>query len=247
MDILIRKEDGVCTIELNRPDKKNAITAAMYQSLGDALHDAERDEKVGAVFLIGHAEAFTAGYDLQDLAEQPPVYPHSPVFHFMRQLSHASKPVVAAVCGPAIGIGTTMLLHCDLVYAADDARFGMPFTQLGLCPEFASTLLLPQTTGYRRAAEKLLLGESFDSREACEIGLVNKVLPVAQLMSHAHAQAVKLASLPASSVRLTKRLMKSTGMEMIDARIAEESRHFSAMLNASAAQDAFARFLKKAG
>lgn len=245
MEILIRKEAGVCTIELNRPDKKNALTAAMYQSLGDALHDADRDGRVGAILLAGHADAFTAGYDLQDLAEQPPVYPHSPVFYFMHQLSHATKPVVAAVCGPAIGIGTTMLLHCDLVYASADARFGMPFTQLGLCPEFASTLLLPQTAGYRRAAEKLLLGDSFDAHEACEMGLVNQVFPAAQVLPHAYAQAAKLAAMPASSVQITKRLMKSVEMNAVHARIAEESEYFSEMLNASAARNALAHFLKK--
>jgi enoyl-CoA hydratase/carnithine racemase len=245
MEILIRKDGGICTIEFNRPSKKNAITAAMYQALADALLDAEQDAKIGAILLIGNADAFTAGNDLQDFLERPPVYPHAPVFQFMHQLSHATKPVVAAVCGTAIGIGTTMLLHCDLVYAADNARFGMPFTHLGLCPEFASTFLLPQLVGYQRAAEKLLLGESFDAHEAREMGLVSGVLPLAQIMPHAHDQAAKLTALPASSVRLTKRLMKSAGMEAITSRIAEESRHFSEMLSAPAAQNAFARFLKK--
>lgn len=245
MSILIRKEDGVCTIELNRPEKKNAITAAMYQSLGDALLDAQRDETVGAVLLTGGSETFTAGNDLQDFIDQPPVYPHSPVFHFMYELSRLGKPVVVAVCGPAVGIGTTLLLHCDLVYAADNARFCMPFTQLGLCPEFASTLLLPQIAGYRRAAEKLLLGDSFDAQEARDMGLVNKVLPAEHVVPYAHAQAARLASMAASSVRLTKRLMKSGEMEAISARIAEESEHFSKLLTTPDAQGAFARFLTK--
>lgn len=246
MEILTRKDGGICTIEFNRPEKKNAITAAMYQAMADALHDVEQDAKVGAILLTGNPDAFTAGNDLQDFLDQPPVYPHAPVFQFMHQLSHATKPVVASVCGPAIGIGTTMLLHCDLVYAADNARFGLPFTQLGLCPEFASTLLLPQLAGFQRAAEKLLLGESFDAHEAREMGLVNAVLPAEQVMLHAHAQAVKLAALPASSVRLTKRLMKSADTAAVASRIAEESMHFSEMLNAPAAQVAFARFLEKA-
>jgi enoyl-CoA hydratase/carnithine racemase len=246
MEILIRKNGGICAIEFNRPEKKNAITAAMYQTLADALRDAEQDAKIGAILFIGNADAFTAGNDLQDFIDRPPVYPHAPVFQFMHGLSHASKPVVAAVCGSAIGIGTTMLLHCDLVYAADNARFGMPFTHLGLCPEFASTLLLPQLAGYQRAAEKLLLGESFDAHEAHEIGLVSGVLPLAQVMHHAHAQAAKLAALPAASVRLTKRLMKSSETEAIASRIAEESMHFSDMLKSPAAQAAFARFLEKA-
>lgn len=246
MEILTRKEDGVCTIEFNRPEKKNAITASMYQALADALQAAQQDESVGAILITGSNAAFAAGNDLQDFIDHPPVYPHSPVFHFMHGLSHASKPVVAAVCGHAVGIGTTMLLHCDLVYAADNARFGMPFTHLGLCPEFASTLLFPQLAGYQRAAEKLLLGESFDAHEAHEMGLVSGVLPLEQVMRHAHAQASKLAALPASSVRLTKRLMKSSDAEAIASRIAEESMHFSEMLKAPAAQAAFARFLEKA-
>lgn len=245
MQILTRKDDGICTIEFNRPEKKNAITASMYQALAEALLDAEHDENIGAILLIGKPDVFTAGNDLQDFIDRPPVYPNSPVFHFMYQLSHAGKPVVAAVCGPAVGIGTTMLLHCDLVYAADNARFEMPFVPLGLCPEFASTLLLPQIAGNRRAAEKLLLGEAFGAHEAREMGLVTQVLPVEQLVRHAHLQALRLARLPASSVRLTKRLMKADGMEAVNARIAEESMQFSAMLHAPEAQQAIARFLEK--
>lgn len=245
MEILTRKDEGICTIEFNRPEKKNAITASMYQALAEALLDAEHDEGIGAILLTGKPDVFTAGNDLQDFIDRPPVYPNSPVFHFMYQLSHASKPVVAAVCGPAIGIGTTMLLHCDLVYAANDARFGMPFVPLGLCPEFASTMLLPQLAGYRQAAEKLLLGEPFDAQEACEMGLVTQVLPAEQLVRHAQMQALKLARLPASSVRLTKRLMKAEEIEAVNARIAEESMRFSEMLHAPEAQQAIARFLEK--
>lgn len=246
MEILTRKAEEVCTIEFNRPEKKNALTASMYQALADALLDAQQDETVHVILLIGTADAFTAGNDLQDFLDHPPVYPDSPVFHFMYQLSHATKPVVAAVCGCAIGIGTTLLLHCDLVYAAEDARFGTPFAQLGLCPEFASSLLFARIAGYRRAAEKLLLGDSFDAHEARDMGLVNKILPAAHVMQHAHDQAVRLASMPSSSVRLTKRLIKAADMEAITARITEESKHFSEMLNAPAAREAFARFLKKA-
>lgn len=243
--IQTRKEDGICTIELNRPEKKNALTAAMYQALADALHDAGQDEKISVILLAGTEDAFTAGNDLQDFIDHPPVYPHSPVFYFMQQLSHAAKPVVAAVCGPAIGIGTTMLLHCDLVYAAEDARFGMPFTQLGLCPEFASTLLVPRIAGYRRAAEKLLLGDVFDAQEAREMGLINKILPAEHVLHYAHAQAARLASMPAPSLRLTKGLMKEADRAAINDRIAEESKYFSEMLNAPAARQAILRFLQK--
>lgn len=247
MEILTRKEEGVCTIEFNRPEKKNAITASMYQALAEALLDAEHDEGIGAILLTGKRDVFTAGNDLQDFVDHPPEYPNSPAFHFMYQLSHASKPVVAAVCGPAIGIGTTMLLHCDLVYAADDARFGMPFTQLGLCPEFASTLLLPRAGGYRRAAEKLLLGDSFDAHDARDMGLISRILPGEQVVRHAHAQAARLAGLPASSVRLTKKLMKKDERDAITLRIAEESRHFSELLKGPAAQAALSKFLRGKG
>jgi enoyl-CoA hydratase/carnithine racemase len=245
MEILTHKADGVCTIEFNRPEKRNALTDAMFQSLAEVLIDAQQDEKISVILIKGKPDAFTAGYDLQNFLDHPPVYPHSPVFHFMYQLSHLPKPVVAAVRGSAIGIGATMLLHCDLVYAADRARFCMPFTQLGLCPEFASTFLLPQLAGHQRAAEKLLLGEIFGAFDALDIGLVSQVMPESQLERHAYAQALKLAGLPISSVRLTKRLMKSAGMDAINARIAEESKLFSEMLKAPAAQQALARFLEK--
>ncbi|HEX8886418.1 MAG TPA: enoyl-CoA hydratase-related protein, partial [Noviherbaspirillum sp.] len=175
----------------------------------------------------------------------PPVYPSSPVFQFMHQLSHAAKPVVAAVCGPAIGIGTTMLLHCDLIYAAEDAQFMLPFTRLGLCPEFASSLLLQRVAGYQRAAEKLMLGEAFLADEAQQMGLVNRVLPATELESFVQAQAAKLAALPASSVRTTKLLMKQGAASDIDAQMAQEGEHFRRMLTAPEAKEAFTAFFEK--
>jgi enoyl-CoA hydratase/carnithine racemase len=147
------------TIELNRPQKKNAITADMYGALAAALIEAREAPEIRAVMIVGKRDVFTAGNDLQDFMDHPPSSDDSPVFRFLREISHAPKPLVAAVCGAAVGVGTTMLLHCDLVYAGDNARFSLPFAQLGLVPEAASSLLLPELFGYQRAAERLLLGE----------------------------------------------------------------------------------------
>lgn len=168
-----------------------------------------------------------------------------PVAQFMRGLSTATKPVVAAVAGNAVGIGTTLLMHCDLVYAADNAKFAMPFTQLGLCPEFSSSMLFQQMVGYPRAAEKLLLGEAFGAQEAYDMGLVSQVLPVAELFEFVHGQAAKLAALPASSLRVTKRLMKSGQAEAIQARMIEENKYFSEMLGSKEAKEAFQAFFEK--
>ena len=245
MDILISKENGVLTITFNRPDKKNAITAAMYQTIADALKDAENDAEVRVILFTGKPEIFTAGNDIDDFLKNPPKSTKSPAYQFIQNLSHATKPVVAAVSGPAVGIGTTLLLHCDFVYAADNAKFSLPFTKLGLCPEFASSLLLPQIAGYQRAAEKLMLGEAFSAQEACAMGFVNKVLPSAEVLAFAQAQAAKLVALPTSSLRATKRLMKGKQIAAIEAKIKEESVLFSEMLLSSEAKAAFTAFFEK--
>lgn len=244
MDILTRKADGILGIEFNRGDKKNAITAAMYQALADVLEDAQDDGAVRVIVLGGKPEVFTAGNDLKDFLDNPPVSDAHPILRFMRALRAADKPVLAAVAGAAIGIGTTMLLHCDMVYAADDAYFSLPFSQLGLCPEFGSSLLLPRIAGYQRAAEKLLLGEPFTAAEAHAMGLVNQVLPPDQLQLFVHAQAAKLAALPAASLRTTKRLLKGD-QEALDRQMAEELQHFSRMLGAPEAKEAFTAFFER--
>lgn len=245
MDILRSKTNGILTIEFNRPDKKNAITSAMYQMMADALQEAESDAAVRAILFVGKPEVFTAGNDLEDFMNNPPQSEDRPIAQFMRALSRATKPVVAAVSGSAVGIGTTLLMHCDLVYAADNAKFSMPFTQLGLCPEFSSSLLFPQIVGYPRAAEKLMLGEAFSVDEAYQMGLVSKVVPLADLVPFARAQAAKLVALPASSIRVTKQLMKGSRGAEIDAKMMEEIRHFSAMLAAPEAKEAFKAFFEK--
>jgi enoyl-CoA hydratase/carnithine racemase len=245
MDILTSKANGIVTITFNRPKKKNAITVAMYQTIVNALNDADHDAEVRAILFTGKNEIFTAGNDLDDFLRNPPQSTESPVYQFIQNLSHAKKPVIAAVSGLAVGIGTTLLLHCDFVYAADNAKFSMPFTKLGLCPEFASSLLLPQIAGYQRAAEKLMLGEAFSAQEAFEMGFVNKVLPPSEVLAFAQAQAAKLVALPTSSLRATKRLMKGKQIAAIEAKIKEESVLFSEMLMSNEAKEAFTAFFEK--
>jgi enoyl-CoA hydratase/carnithine racemase len=250
MDILTSKTNGILTIEFNRPERKNAITGVMYQAMADALLDGEQDAAVRAVLIVGKPEIFTAGNDLDDfLNNAKPVEgvpaEMRPVFQFMRALAGTSKPVVAAVSGAAVGIGTTLLMHCDLVYAADNAKFSMPFAQLGLCPEFASSLLFTQLAGYPRAAEKLLLGESFPAQEAFQMGLVSKVLPQDELRPFAERQAAKLVALPAASIRTTKALMKRARSAAITETMAVENERFGAMLLAPEAKEAFTAFFEK--
>lgn len=245
MDILTSKENGILTITINRLEKKNALTAVMYQTMVDAMKDAESDASVRVILFVGRPQIFSAGNDIEDFLKNPPNSQSSPVFQFLWQISHASKPLVAAVAGAAVGIGTTMLLHCDLVYAADNARFSMPFTQLGLCPEAASSLLLPQLAGYQRAAEKLLLGEAFDVTEAHAMGLVNKILPAQELLAFAQAQAAKLVALPAASIRISKQLMKGAQTVAIEAQMTQEIAHFGTMLKAPEAKEAFTAFFEK--
>jgi len=245
MDILVSRNNGVLAIEFNRPDKKNAITSAMYQAMADALAEAEGDSAIRVVLIAGKPEIFTAGNDLEDFMQRPPSAGDGPVSQFLYRVSHIGKPLVAAVAGAAVGIGTTMLLHCDLVYAADNARFSLPFAQLGLCPEAASSLLLPRLVGYQNAAEKLLLGEAFDAAEAQRIGLINRVLPAAELLPFAQAQAAKLAALPATSLRVTKQLMKGGQTAAVEAQMAAEGQHFATMLKAPEAREAFTAFFEK--
>ena len=248
MEILSSKSNGILTLEFNRPERKNAITAAMYQAMADALNEAQQDAAVRAILIAGKPEIFTAGNDLEDFMKTAPstgAVEDRAVYKFMLALSGSVKPVVAAVAGAAIGIGTTLLMHCDLVYAADNAKFSMPFVQLGLCPEFASSLLLTQIAGYPRAAEKLMLGEAFGAQEALEMGLVSKVLPAAELRAYAEGQAAKLVALPASSIRVTKEVMKKVRTGPIAEAIAAENQYFGKMLLAPEAKEAFTAFFEK--
>ncbi len=244
-NIRTESRDGVLCIEIDRPEKKNALTAAMYQGMADAIKSAEADAKVRVVLIHGKPDVFTAGNDLQDFLDNPPRDDARPVFQFLYGISRAQKPIVAAVAGVAVGIGTTMLLHCDLVYAAPNARLQLPFVNLGLVPEAASSLLLPALVGYQRAAELLMLGEPFDAHKAREIGLITDVVPADRLFDTAMAQARKLVEKPAASLRLTKQLLKQAQAEAVAQRIKLESDHFGVRLASPEAKEAFSAFLEK--
>src|SRR5690606_18658902 len=242
---LTHQEAGVTTLTFNRLDKKNSLTAAMYAALADALEAASADPSVRCVVFQGHETVFSAGNDIGDFLNQPPAGQESPVFRFLRGIAQFPKPVIAAVCGPAVGIGTTLLFHCDLVYAGDNAAFSMPFVNLGLCPEAASSLLVPQMLGYHRAAEALLLGEPFMAEAALEVGLVNRVVPPTEANAYAQATARKLAAKPLSSLLETKRLMKKGQMAQVLAAMAEEAQSFGRMLREPAAKEAFSAFMER--
>ena len=244
-EILIHTDAGVMTLTINRIDKKNSITAAMYAVMADALAQAENDPQVRVVVIQAHETIFSAGNDIADFLKTPPTTQDTPVFRFLYGISAFPKPIVAAVCGPAVGIGTTLLLHCDLVYAGDNAAFSMPFVNLGLCPEAASSLLVPQLMGYHRAAEALLLGEPFSAETALEIGLINRIVPPSQVNALAQQQAKKLAAKPLSSVIETKRLMKKGNAAEVKERIGYESASFGRMLQEPAAREAFTAFMQK--
>ncbi len=198
---------GILQIGLNRPDKKNAITHAMYNAMKEALVAADRDPDIRIVMLHGSEEVFSSGNDLADFNNRKPGVP-SPGSLFLKTLCSVEKPVVAAVSGMAVGVGATLLLHCDIVYAATHTRFHLPFVDLGLCPEAGSTLLLPSFAGYKKAAHALMFGDSFDASTALSLGLVTEIVPKEGLMAHALNQVTRLAGKPANALLQTKRLMK---------------------------------------
>jgi enoyl-CoA hydratase/carnithine racemase len=248
-DILVHRENAILTLTFNRLDKKNAITSAMYAALADELERAAGDASVRVAVIQGHEEIFTAGNDLADFLSAGPQRANAdpdslPVVRFMKALHGFPKPVVAAVCGPAVGIGTTLLLHCDLIYAGDNAAFSMPFINLGVCPEFGSSDILPALAGYPKAAEKLLLGEPFYADEALDMRLINRVLPPAEVNTHAQAQAAKLAAKPLGALMTSKALMKKSQAH-IAAVIEEEFKHFSQLLVGPAAREAMTAFMEK--
>lgn len=244
-DILTHTDAGVMTITFNRLDKKNSITSTMYAAMADAVAQAAADTSVRVVLFQGHESIFSAGNDIGDFLNQPPSTQESPVFRFLRGIATFEKPLLAAVAGPAVGIGTTMLFHCDLVYAGDNAAFSMPFVNLGLCPEAASSLLAPRMFGYHRAAEALLMGDPFFAEAAQEVGLVNRVVPPTEVNGYAQAQARKLAGKPLSSLIETKRLMKGGYQQEVLAKMDEEGASFGRMLREPAAREAFGAFMEK--
>ncbi len=245
-DILTHTADGVMTLTINRPEKKNSFTQAMYGAIADALEQAKKDATIRVTVIQGDVTVFSAGNDISDFLHRKPMpQEEAPVFKFLRGIASHPKPIVAAVCGPAVGIGTTLLFHCDLVYAGDNAAFSMPFVNLGLCPEAGSSLLVPQMMGYHRAAEALLLGEPFMAEAALEVGLVNRILPPTEVNDMVQTLARKLAAKPMGSLIETKRLMKKGQMAQVLAQIAEEGENFARLLQEPAAKEAFTAFLEK--
>lgn len=241
--------DGVLTIEIARPEKKNAFTREMYTAAAEALNAADADAAVRAVLLCGQPGIFTSGNDIEDFLSRPPGQgsdaQDSPVFRFLNALTNCGKPVVAAVTGAAIGIGATMLLHCDFVYVSDEARLAMPFVSLGLVPEFASSLLVPQLMGQRRAAEKLLLGDPFTAQEAVDCGLANAVLPASEVLPHARRVALRFNALPPGAVRDSKKLMRDHQRALVMEAIRTEGAVFSARLRSPEVREALQAFLEK--
>ncbi|AZE80325.1 enoyl-CoA hydratase-related protein [Pseudomonas synxantha] len=244
--ILQQRERGLLTLQLNRPDKKNALTRAMYTQLAEALEQAEADSDIRAVLLQGSSECFTAGNDISDFLEQPPNDLDSPPFHFMKSLLNCRKPVIAAVAGAAVGIGTTLLLHCDLVYISRDARLRMPFVNLGLCPEFGSSLILPRLLGHAKAAELLLLGEGFTGEQAAAWGIATEALGSGEAaLAKAREMAERFESLAPGAVQVTKQLMKSVDREQLRQVIEEEGALFTQRLRSPEAIAALSGFITR--
>jgi enoyl-CoA hydratase/carnithine racemase len=243
--VLAEVKDRILHVTMNRPEKKNALSLAMYDALTAALERADSDDEIRVVLITGTGGAFTSGNDVLDFMNAPPADDSSPVVRFLRAITHMHKPIVAAVNGIAIGIGTTMLLHCDLAYAGEGAKFQMPFVNLGLCPEAASSLLLPQYLGHRKAAELILLGEKFDAQTALACGLVNGVVPDADLLATAQAKAAQLAAQPPASLRISKALLKAGNQAAIQHQMAEEGRHFLERLTSLEAVEAFTAFIER--
>ncbi|PTU76177.1 enoyl-CoA hydratase [Pseudomonas mangrovi] len=244
--VLVEREGGLLTLRLNRLDKMNALTRAMYASLADALEAAEQDRGVRAVLITGGPECFTGGNDVNDFLQAPPSSTDSPVFRFMHALLDCSKPVLAAVAGPAVGIGTTLLLHCDLVYVSRDARLSTPFVNLGLCPEFGSSLILPRLLGPMRASRMLLLGERLSGAQAVEWGLASEVLDDgAATEARARETALRFVDLAPAAVADSKRLMRAPQREELLRVIEVEGELFNQRLRSPEAIEALSAFTQR--
>ncbi len=246
--ISVNRDEAVMRIAFNRPEKKNAITAVMYAALADALEEAERDDAVRAVLFEAAGDMFTAGNDIGDFMSggASPADPHQtpPVMRFLFALAKAEKPLIAAVQGGAVGVGVTMLFHCDLVYASKNATFHTPFVDLALVPEAASSLLLPQIAGHQRAAEMLLAGKKIDAARARELGFVNEVVAHEATGDAGLTAAREIAAKAPAAVRLTKNLMRGD-RDLIVARMKEEGAHFAAQLSSAEFREAGAAFMQK--
>ena len=246
MSALVQTEldQGILVVKLNRVNKKNALTSEMYTEMADAIMRAESDREVAVLLFTGAGETFTAGNDLVDFLQNPPQGEGAPVYRFLSGLEKTDLPIVAAVDGFAVGIGTTMLLHCEQVFATARTRFSMPFINLAIAPEAASSMLLPEACGYQKAAELLMLGEPFDGEEALRCNIVSRLCAPEELQQQAMATARRLAATPRDAMRATKRMLRRS-RESIGDRIAAESVLFNRLLESPAAKEAMNAFLEK--
>jgi enoyl-CoA hydratase/carnithine racemase len=244
-DIISERSGSILRVQLNRPAKKNAMTSSMYVTLADLLNDAAKDEQIRVVLWHSAGDSFSAGNDVEDFLKNPPGPGESPQARLMNALINFDKPLIAAVQGAAIGGGTTMLTHCDFVYAGESAKFQMPFINLGLVPEFGASCSVPARIGHLRAAELILLGLPFDARRAAELGLVTHVVPDQKLLATATETAQKLAEKPAGALQACKRLMKRSSREQIEQAMKVENEEFASLVRSADAREAFTAFIEK--
>jgi len=244
-EIVTELSDSVLRVELNRPSKRNAMTSSMYSTLATIFDKAARDEHTRTILWHGAGDSFCAGNDIEDFINNPPGPGDSPQAQLMNALIDCDKPIVAAVQGAAIGGGTTMLTHCDFVYAGTSAHFQMPFVNLAVTPEFGSSCSIPAMIGSVQAAELILLGAPFDAHRACNLGFVTQVVPDQDLLATATDTARKLAQKPVGSLRASKRLMKRAFRDQLKAAVKAENEEFSALVQTEDAKEAFAAFLER--
>jgi len=244
-EILTERSGNILRVELNRPAKKNAMTSRMYEALADIFNEAARDERTHAVLWHGAGDSFCAGNDVEDFLKNPPGPGESPQAGLMNAFVDFDKPLVAAVHGAAIGGGTTMLTHCDFVYAGESAKLQMPFINLALVPEFGSSCSVPARIGHIRAAELILLGLPFDAMRAADLGFVTQVVPDHDVLATATETARKLAAKPAGALQASKRLMKGPFREQIKAAMRAENEEFSKQVRSDDAKEALTAFLEK--
>jgi enoyl-CoA hydratase/carnithine racemase len=244
-DIVTERSGSILRVQFNRPAKKNAMTSAMYIAMAELLNSAEKDDHVRVVLWHGAGDSFCAGNDVEDFLKNPPGPGESPQSRLIHALISFEKPIVAAVHGAAVGGGTTMLTHCDFVYAGESAKFQMPFINLALVPEFGSTYSIPMRVGYLRAAELIQLGLPFDAARAAELGLVTQVLPDQKLLATASEAAQRLAEKPAGALQACKRLMRTPAREQLEQAAKLENEEFAARLRSADTKEAFTAFLEK--
>ena len=244
-NIRVNVSEGIMQLSINRPEKKNALTRDMYTAIAEALRQADAEESVRVIVITGDATCFTAGNDLADFLNTPTTENEQFMLTFLLTLSHVKKPLLAAVNGFAVGVGATLLLHCDLIFAGENASFQYPFVNLGLIPEAGSTLLLPQLIGYHRAAELLLLGDAISAQKALEFGLINQVCSDELTLKSLLEVAKKLAKKPVSALCQTKALLKQGQQGPLDERIVEEIKYFQTYLHSPQTKEILQAFMEK--